>query len=87
MGRAILTIIVPLVLPTVIYGSWRFAQGRGIHLPGEWIWLSAAGLVLAALTLVAVSIDFGAPREGTYVPPRVEGGKVVPGHIEPAPQR
>jgi hypothetical protein len=83
MGRAFLTIIVPLLLPTALYLAYRLALGRGMNLPATWIWLTVAGLVLASLTLVVVSIDFGAPREGVYVPPHVEGGKVVPGHIDP----
>jgi len=87
MGRVLLTIIVPLLLPSALYFGWRFALGRGINLPATWIWLAASGLVLAALTLVVLSLDFGAPREGVYVPPHVSDGKVVPGRIEPAPAR
>ena len=52
------------------------------------MWLLAAGLILAALTLIAVSLDFGGPRNGVYVPPHLDNdGKVVPGHVEPAPTR
>jgi hypothetical protein len=36
--------------------------------------------------LVFVSVDFGQPKEGQYVPPHVgAGGAVIPGHIETAP--
>jgi hypothetical protein len=85
MGRAFLAIIVPLLLPTLLYGAWRLALGRGINLPASWIWLLATGLVLASVTLVVVTVDFNEPRKGVYVPPHVSGGKVVPGHVEPAP--
>lgn len=87
MGRAILTIIVPLLLPTILYMGWRFALGRGINLPAMWIWLTAAGLVLAALTVVLVSVDFGEPRDGVYVPPHLSDGRIVPGHVAPATER
>jgi hypothetical protein len=83
MGREFFTIIIPLLLPTVLYLAWRFAAGRGLSLPASWLWLVVAGLALASLTLVAVNVDFGAPRGGVYVPPHVSNGQVVPGHVEP----
>jgi hypothetical protein len=46
-----------------------------------------SGLALASLMLVFVSVDFGEPRDGLYVPPRVnDSGVVVPGHIETGPR-
>jgi len=83
MGRVLLTVVIPLLLPTVLYFGWRFAIGRGLTLPSSWLWLVVAGLALASLTLVAVSVDFGGMRQGTYVPPHLTNGEVVPGHIEP----
>jgi uncharacterized protein DUF6111 len=91
MGRVFLTIIVPLLLPTTIYVLWRVLAGKQINIPTAWVWLAVAGLVLASSTLVLVSVDFGEPKNGQYVPPHVSNGGVVPGHIEagpaPAPQR
>jgi len=86
MGRVLITIIVPLLLPTAVYVVWRLIIGRGTNFSATWIWLAAGGLALAALTLIAVSIDFGAPSQGVYVPPhRDESGAVVPGHMQPQP--
>lgn len=85
MGRVLLTIIVPLLLPTALYVLWRALPGRKVDLPAIWLWLLVAGLALAALTLVLVSVDFGAPKTGQYVPPHVDSGGVVPGHIETEP--
>jgi Family of unknown function (DUF6111) len=83
MGRVFLTIIVPLLLPTVLYAVWRILVGKQINVPAVWIWLAVAGLALASLTLVFVSVDFGGPKNGQYVPPHVgDSGTVVPGHIE-----
>ncbi len=87
MGRVFLTIIVPLLLPTALYAAWRGLIGKQINIPAVWIWLAVAGLVLASLMLVFVSVDFGGPKSGQYIPPHVgAGGMVVPGHIETPPR-
>jgi uncharacterized protein DUF6111 len=62
--------------------SERGAAVRWAALP--WVWLAAAGAVLLALVLFVVTVHFGNPQPGTYVPPRWENGRIVPGHIEPA---
>lgn len=91
MLRVILTIVVPLLLPTAIYVLWMrtvrwdgpggAAQWRAM----PWIWLAGAGAVLLAVVLFVVTVHFGTSEPGTYVPPRYEGGRVVPPHIEPKP--
>jgi len=87
MGRVFLTIVVPLLLPTALYALWRLLAGKQINIPAVWIWLVGTGLVLAALMLVFLSVDFGQPKEGHYVPPQVgPGGTVMPGHFDPAPR-
>lgn len=86
MGRVFLTIIVPLLLPTALYAAWRVLVGKQINVPAVWIWLAVAGVALTAALLIVLSVDFGQPKEGRYVPPHInERGIVVPGHIEPAP--
>jgi hypothetical protein len=90
MLREFLTLFVPLVLPTVLYLVWlraaRWAEtGNAVawrRLP--WVWLAAIGVALTALVLFVVTVHFGTATPGTYVPPRVENGRIVPGHIEPA---
>ena len=83
MGRVFLTIIVPLLLPTALYVAWRVLAGKQINVPAVWLWLAVSGLVLASAMLVFLSVDFGEPKGGVYVPPHVnESGTVVPGHIE-----
>ena len=89
MLRVLLTIILPLVLPTALYllwvrtTQWEEAGGamRWHALP--WLWLAGAGAVLLAVVLFVVTVHFGTSEPGVYVPPRYEGGHVVPGHIEP----
>jgi hypothetical protein len=97
MLRVFFTIVVPLVLPTALYLIWlRVVRGllpespqaspegetlRSAVLP--WVWLAAAGVLLLALVLFVVTVHFGTSQPGTYVPPRWENGRIVPGHIEP----
>jgi len=93
MLRVLLTIVLPLLLPTAIYVAWLMAmqrsargsaQGEGVRWTAlPWIWLAAAGVVLLVLVLAIVTVHFGEPETGTYVPPRYEDGRVVPSHIEP----
>jgi len=87
MTRIALTIVVPLILPTVAYWLWlgatgRFAVGGPAALP--WPWLLSAGVVLTALTLFVVTVHYGNSPQGTYVPPHVEDGKMVPGRVVPS---
>jgi len=89
MLRVLLTIVLPLVLPTALYLLWvrttRWEEGgaaiRWRALP--WLWLAGAGVVLLAVVLFVVTVHFGTSEQGVYVPPRYEGGHVVPGHIDP----
>lgn len=90
MLQEFLTLFVPLVLPTVLYLVWLravrwsntagAAWWRGV----PWVWLFAGGVALTALLLLVVTVHFGTSVPGTYVPPHVENGRIVPGHIAPA---
>ena len=88
MTRVFLTVVVPLLLPTVVYVLWLLAFGRARvstamawqALP--WLWLGVAGVLLAAAVLF-VLVGHGGPRNGVYVPPHAEGGRIVPGHVQP----
>jgi hypothetical protein len=89
MLRELLTLVVPLVLPTLVYLLWlralRWSGADGVvvwqKLP--WVWLVVTGVALTALVLFVVTVGFGTAVPGVYVPPYVENGRIVPGHIEP----
>ncbi len=92
MSRAFLQIVLPLVLPTVLYLIWVIfirkpgPDGDG-DVPhwlrhGPWLWLIAAGIALMAIVLAVAAWLTGGDPGGTYVPPRLENGRVVPGRIE-----
>jgi hypothetical protein len=100
MLRVFFTIVLPLILPTAVYllwiwlGHWlpsgspdgaQLDEMQWAALP--WVWLAAAGAVLLALMLFVVTVHFGTAEPGAYVPPRWENGRIVPGHIDPAPNR
>jgi hypothetical protein len=90
MIRAILTVILPLLLPTALYLLWAIAMRRATasgdalrDLP--WPWLASAGLVLLIGALALATQRFGGGEKGIYVAPVAVDGKIIPGHIEPAP--
>src|SRR5690606_33472668 len=96
--RILFQYVLPILLPSLVYLGWltyerrRIARG-GAGKPtgwrdGPWPLLVGSGIVLAALITLAATLLDGAGIEGTYVPPRVEDGRIVPGHMEPpAPQK
>ena len=93
MLRVFLTVILPLLLPTALYLLWIAAlgsspQGGAISWGTvPWIWLAGAGAVLLAIVLIVVTVGFGSSQQGVYVPPRWQGDRIIPGHIESAPGR
>ena len=91
MFRVFLTVVLPLLLPTALYLMWvgTFGAEHGGYAVRwtavQWIWLAGAGVVLLAIVLFVVTVHFGSPQKGVYVPPRYEGDRIVPGHMEPRP--
>ncbi|MSO74191.1 MAG: hypothetical protein EXQ99_03430 [Alphaproteobacteria bacterium] len=91
MIRILLTYIVPLLLPAALYIVYvvvarRIEAGQSEtaarlrRMP--WLWLLAAGVVLMGISLAIYSLSTGGDSHRAYVPPHVEDGKVVPGHLE-----
>jgi hypothetical protein len=94
MLRVLLTVILPLLLPTALYLLWVSTlagpspERRAVSWTNvPWLWLAGIGAALLAIVLIVVSIHFGSPQQGVYVPPRWDGHRIIPGHIEPAPSR
>jgi bacteriorhodopsin len=90
MSRVLLQYLLPLILPTVLYLIWALAvrdSGSGRKLAtilreGPWFWLIVAGMLLAGASLVFTALSRGGDPSGRYVAPRLENGRVIPGHIE-----
>lgn len=79
----------PFFLPFIGYGIYvvvarvtgREATWRG----APWLWLTAAGLSLTVLALLAFwALEPRVGTKGDYVPPRVEDGRVLPGRVVPS---
>ena len=95
MFRILITYVIPLVLPVVVWFLWQhfFARPVGPDAPprgwrdAPWPWLGVTGVVLVAAVLGSIAI-FGGGRPGeVYMPPQVIDGKVVPGRHLPADRR
>lgn len=92
MLRVLLTVLLPLLLPTALYLIWVMSLGRA-EITGlaaawrrlPWPWLVLAGAALAAAVLFAF-VQFGNRRNGVYIPPQVENGHIVPGHFAAPPR-
>ncbi len=85
--RQFFEIALPLILPTAIYFSYvLIARARGAAEVPEmpWVWLGVAGGLLLAVTFMALALYGGASPSDIYQPPKIVGGKVEPGHFEPA---
>jgi len=90
MIRRLLLDIVLFLLPFFLYGIYWRALGRAasegkarVH---PWTILTVAGLVLVILSFVLWRFSSDDAPEGTYIPPHVEDGEVVPGQFLPAPE-
>ena len=48
-----------------------------------WVkWRIVAGALLVAASFVIWGVTEGSGQQGVYVPPHVENGRVVPGHVD-----
>jgi hypothetical protein len=88
--RRLLTILIPLLLPTLLYfGYIWLGRRRAGPTPSAapsardvpWLWLGIAGLLLLAVTLAASALYGGAVPGSRYQPPRLIDGQVQPGEF------
>ena len=90
MIRRILFETLLFLLPFALYGAYLRLAKRDENAPAPqhpWTILFASGLVLVAASFLIWGITEGAGEQGVYVPPHVENGRVVPGHVEPGPRK
>jgi hypothetical protein len=89
MTRVFLTVVLPLLVPTVLYIGWALLTDR-VQLAGSaaswqrlpWVWLVVTGVALAAAVLL-IFVQTQTGGAGSYIPPHLEDGRVVPGYIAP----
>jgi hypothetical protein len=91
MSRILVQFVLPTLLPALLYALWLAAMRRRVEAAGDdhpgwsdhpWVWLLALGLFFAAIITIASAMFSGDGTEGLYVPPRIENGRIVPGHID-----
>ena len=95
MFRLIVTYVLPLLGPLLLYLAWNaFARARAKKTGGEppalhkgmIFWCLVGGFVLLVTALVSLAIIGGdEPDSGQYISPRFEDGRIVPPRFEPAP--
>ncbi len=81
----------PFIAPFVLYGFYfllvrRRARADGTLEPSlaeaPWMWLMIAGFALLVVSMTVFAVTDGSDIGGTYVPARLEDGKLVPGEIK-----
>jgi hypothetical protein len=87
--RRFLEILIPLLLPTLIYFLYLAIARRQARASGAaptfvftdmpWSWLAGAGVALLAVTLAASALFGGAEPGSHYQPPRLENGQINQG--------
>ena len=89
--RILLTIILPVALPLLLYFIYvsmtrRRAQAAGEADPprwdeGPWAWFALAGIGLAVAVLVVVRLSTGVPPGTKLEAPRTIDGEVAPSRV------
>ena len=93
MGRILLQVVLPILLPSALYTLWMLAERRRLAAAGSipsrhwvdapWLWLLALGVFFAGILAMAFALLGGDSILGEYVPPQVKDGQIVPGHVVP----
>jgi hypothetical protein len=82
MIRRILLSVALFLLPFAVYGLYWWLTGKEAR-RHPWSAMIIIGLVLVVGSLIWWALTQGDPPGGVYVPPHVEDGRIVPGHVEP----
>lgn len=90
MLRIVLIQLLLFAIPFIVWALYvLMVQRRSLAAGGAFndapiAWLLGAGTAMVAAGLVYLAVFSGTPAgEGQYVPPRLEDGRIIPGHIEP----
>jgi hypothetical protein len=101
MLRQLLMVVLPLMLPTLIYMAYMMVERRKAAASGStsvpwwvgapWTWLVTGGVLLAAIVLFTLALTGGFDKSGTYHPAhlidgRIVGGETTPSAPHPAPR-
>jgi hypothetical protein len=83
MLRILLQYVLPLLLPFLAWLVYaRLTRRSGVN-DAPWLVLAASGVGLLVVSLVSWTLLSGSEPGETYVPARIEDGRLVPGTTEP----
>jgi len=88
MLRIVLIQIALFATPFLVWALYVLAVRRrravsgGVFDDAPIAWLIVSGIILAAASLFFLAVSTGSEPGGSYVPPRYEDGRIVPGHVE-----
>lgn len=92
MLKLLITRFWPVLVPILLYVAWlwyvrRKAAKAGETQPtffdGPWLWAVMASLLLCIGGFIMLGLTQEGLSEGHYVPAKLVGGKIMPGHAEP----
>ncbi|MCG8360377.1 MAG: DUF6111 family protein [Kiloniellales bacterium] len=89
MVRMLITVLLPIVAPFLLYWIYLvFARRKAQTAGGEarppgwqdapWTWIALSSLVLVAATLITVNVLTGVPPGTKVEPPRLIDGEIRP---------
>ncbi|MCB9944632.1 MAG: hypothetical protein H6851_13570 [Geminicoccaceae bacterium] len=81
--RILLQYLLPFLVPFAAYFGWRWlvSNGRDFLDDTPWYVLTVTGLGFVVVALFALGLQTEGSPNGIYVPPHVENGLIVPGHV------
>lgn len=80
----------PALIPLIVYTIWhrcavKKARAQNAPLPrfrdGPWYWMVLASLLFAALCFIFWGAEAIEGIKGSYTPPHMENGQIVPAEI------
>jgi Family of unknown function (DUF6111) len=83
MLRILLQYVLPLLLPFLLYLIYARLAHKSAVDDAPWLVLAATGVGLLVVSLVSWTLLSGSEPGQTYVPARIEDGRLVPGTTEP----
>jgi heme/copper-type cytochrome/quinol oxidase subunit 3 len=90
MIRLLVERLILFLVPFALYAIYLHLRENDVSTPAKkhpWTVLFISGLVLVAASFVYWGITEGSGTQGVYVPPHVENGRVIPGHVEESPKK
>ena len=93
MLRVLLTVILPIALPLLIYLAYLKTSRRGGQAgdadadvkararESAWLWIGLSGAALILAALITLRLTTGHPGDAKLESPRLIDGQVVPGHV------